>query len=161
MSVLEPKSSRLTRIGDRFMWALGLILLVSCLGCATSPGGEPAPVTYREACFDPARITDFAPLGEGSVYLEVGDNTHYLLTLSRIVGNAWLRLPSRPFSTGITITGREPGTHFDRVCRGSEPWADYMDGDLAVHRRIDHIERVASKEAALELARARTATPAI
>jgi hypothetical protein len=159
MSVIEPKSSRLTRVGHRSSWAFGLVLVVFCLGCATGPRAEPGPVTYREACFDPARIRGFTPLGEGFVYLDVGDDKHYLLTLSRIVGDAWTRQPSRPPSTGITITGRELGTHFDRVCRGSEPWADYMDGDVAVHRQIVHIERVASEDEALELARARTASP--
>lgn len=149
----------MTRVGHRSTWAFGLILLAFCLGCATGPRAEPGPVTFREACFDPARISGFTPLGEGFVYLDVGDDTHYLLTLSRIVGDAWTRPPSRPPSTGITITGRELGTHFERVCRGSEPWADYMDGDVAVHRQIVHIERVASQDEALELARARTPAP--
>lgn len=157
----ESTSSRLTWFARRSRWAIGLVLLAWCLGCATSPGGGAGPVTYREACFDPDRIRGFAPLGEGFVYLEVGDDAHYLLTLSRIVDDAWTRVPSRPSPTGITITGREPGTHFSRVCRGSEPWADYMDGDIAVHQRIVHIERVTGKEEALGLVRARSVTPAM
>lgn len=140
------------RVLCRSVCGLGLILLVFGFGCATSPR---AAHTTREACFNPDRIKSFAPLREGFAYIEVGDDEHYLLTLNRIVGDVASRLPSRPHSTGVTITGRGTPTLFNRVCRDSTPMADYMDGDIAVHRQIVHIERVASKEEALELARAR------
>jgi len=153
MGAPEPRRFTRHRVVQFSMCGLGLILLVVGFGCATSPTAEP---TTREACFNPDRIRSFTPLREGFAYIDVGDDEHYLLTLSRIAGDAGSRLPSRPHSTGVTITGRQTPTLFSRVCRDSAPVADYMDGDVAVHRQIVHIERVASKEEAVELARARS-----
>ncbi len=159
MSVRGATASGLGRIGRRSMCALGLIVLVLGLGCATGPRGESGGVAYGEACFDPSRISGFTPLGEGFVCLDVGGDEHYLLTLTRISADAEVRPPSRPFPTGITITGSDPATLFNRVCRGSGAVADYLDGDVAIHRQIVRIERVADNEQALQLVKARTATP--
>lgn len=156
MRTPEPKSAWWIPLFHLSPGGLCLIVIVFGIGCATRPGSKPA---YREACFNPDRITSFTPLGESFAYIEVGDDEHYLLTLNEIVRDAELPLPGRPLSTGITITGRVPGTNINRVCRDSSPVADYMSGEIAVHKQIVHIEIVASKEEAIELAKVRSMPP--
>jgi hypothetical protein len=111
----------------------------------------------REACFDPTRVTSYAPLGGMFLYLQVNDDEHYLLTLDRLLADANRLNQGRPRAGEITITGHDLSTRIPRVCKDTWPQVAYLDAGEPVFRRVLRIEAVASKEAAQQLAASRRA----
>jgi hypothetical protein len=135
------------------------ILLASGLGCASTQnvnqsGSEPAT---REACFDSRMIRSFFPLHERFVFIEVGSDEHYLLTLDKLPPDADRKPQGRPLAGVITITGSELSNTFHRVCWDTMAQASYIEAGEPVFRLIRHIEAVASKKAAQRLVEQRTA----
>ncbi len=125
---------------------LGLISTLAGLACTstlkvdTSSSGPAA----NEACFDASRVRSFSPLHERFVYLRVGSDEHYLLTLDSVY-------TSLPFATGIAISGT-----FSRVCSDTGARITYLDSGRPVFCRIVRVEAVASREAAQKLVEDRT-----
>lgn len=127
-------------------WLLGLILTVPGLACTSTQkvdtsGSGPAT---KEACFNVRRVDSFSPLHERFVYVRVGSDEHYLLTMDSVY-------TSLPFATGITISGE-----FSRVCSDTGATITYMNLGRPVFCRIVRVEAVAHKEAAQKLVGDRT-----
>lgn len=128
-------------------WLLSLISMILALACTSTQkidtsGSAPAA---QEACFDSSRVRSFSPLHERFVYVRVGSDEHYLLTMGSVC-------ISLPFATGITISG----TTFSRVCSDTGAMITYQDSGVPAFCRIIRVESVASREAARKLVEDRT-----
>jgi Family of unknown function (DUF6491) len=145
---LEEKSTMITVHGKQLTAAflLALISMLVGLACTSVPrvrpsGGGPESV---DACFDVSRVRSFSPLDGRSVYVRVGSDEHFLLTMDSYY-------PSLPFATGITISGI-----FSRVCSDTGARITYLDSGSPVFGRIVRVEAVASREAARKRVEDRT-----
>jgi hypothetical protein len=126
--------------------ALGLIATATLLACSSTgragpAAGEPAD---HEVCFSSLRVESFSPLDPRFIYIRVGSDKHYLLTLDAVY-------PSLPFATGLRLV-----SSFDRVCANSGARITFRSGDHPVSCRILHIDAVASKVEAEQLVKERT-----
>ena len=127
-------------------WLLGLILAVSWLACASTPGADTSgsgPAS-KDACFNSRRVDSFSPLHASFVYVRLLGDEHYLLTLDGVYTGL-------PFATGIKLSGQ-----FSRVCSDTEAMITFMDSGRPLLCRIIRVESVASKEAAQQLVKHRT-----
>ena len=127
-------------------WVLGVIFAVSGLACTSTrnvdtSGGKP---DTKETWFNVSRVRSFSPLHESFVYVRVGSDEHYLLTLDSVY-------TSLPHATGITISG-----DFSWICSNTGAMITYRDSGRRVSCRILRIEAVDSKEAAQQLVDERT-----
>jgi hypothetical protein len=139
----------------------GPILMVPMLACTSAPKAETkdgVPAT-RVACFEVDKVRSYVPLHESFVYLEVGADEHYLLSVTMLDPDAKRRFPSRPFADEIVITGYDLRNSFKRVCFDTQAEAAYMEKGEPVYRRIWRVEAVAGLEAAKKIVAIRTAPP--
>ncbi len=127
-------------------WLLCLISAVLALACTSTQqvGTTDSGRADNEACFNVRRVQSFSPLHERFVYVLVGSDEHYVLTLDAVYVNL-------PFATGITISG-----DFSRVCSNTGAMIAFMDFGRQTVCRIVRVDAVASREAAEELVRDRT-----
>lgn len=130
------------KLAARLVAAVGM----AELACAPThtieprPGSPPAP----EACFNLRRVYSFTPLHGRYVYLRVGNDEHYLLTLDTIY-------PHLKVSSRITIEGT-----WGTVCSETGASLVFSDYGRLVRCRIIRVEAVPSKEAAEQLVAERT-----
>jgi hypothetical protein len=108
------------------------------------PDGEGGTALAREACFNVRRVDSFAPLHERYVYVRVGKDEHYLLTLDR----PYIGLPS---AAGIAIVG-----DFSRICSDTGASLGFSEFSRPVLCRIVRVEAVPYREEAERLVHRRT-----
>lgn len=115
--------------------------------CTSAPtGGSAADRSdVGQACFNVDRVRSYSALHERYVYVRVGRDEHYLLTLDA----TYIGLP---FATGIGISGS-----FRRVCSDSGAMLTFADSVRQARARIVRVEAVADRDAARELVARRTA----
>lgn len=123
-----------------------LAILPVVVGCrsAREPGGDGETATAREACFNVRRVDSFAPLHERYVYVRVGNDEHYLLTLDR----PYIGLQS---AAGIAIVG-----DFSRICSDTGASLSFGEFGQPVLCRIVRVEAVPYREEAERLVYRRT-----
>lgn len=126
---------------------VALAAMLTALAC-TSAATKAAP---PKACFDVSRVRSFSPLDPKFVYVQVGTDEHYLLTMDSVY-------PSLPFAVGITISN--PGTSFSRVCSDTGARLTYLEAGHRVYARIIAVDAVSSRKAAEKLVARRNAPPA-
>ncbi len=133
------------------MWLRFAVLAVAfaalagsaCVATHTIEPGPSAPAA-TDACFDLRTVYSFTPLHGRYVYVRVGSDEHYLLTLDTIY-------PHLKAAAGVAIEGS-----WGTVCSHSGAVLVFSDYGRRTRCRIVRVEAVASKEAAQELVTLRT-----
>lgn len=121
---------------------LGLFAIIVLTGCSSSPNDD-SPAVEGRACFDSQRVSRFSPFDDRFVYVRVGSDEHYLLTVGGIC-------PGLATATGISISSGM----FSRICSDSGATITYRDAQMPC--RITAVETVTSRDAAEEIVKKRT-----
>jgi len=132
----------------RTRWLLGLIGTAWLLACASAQQSATTKATgtaAKSACFSVRDVESFSPLHASFVYVRLLRGEEYLLTLDA-------PYTSLPYATGLRISNE-----FSRICSDSGAMITFMDSGRPVFCRIIRVEAVASREAAVQIVKDRTA----
>ena len=127
----------------RFATTILTMLCVFLVGCAST---ESAPDSASgDDCFRIRQVNSWDAIDKKHIYLKEGVSDHYLLTM-------FSSCPGVKYAKAIALSN-----HMGRVCPNDFGRITYRDAGMTSSCRIDNVERVASKEAAVALVESRTA----
>jgi hypothetical protein len=110
-------------------------------GCATAD--SETGYSSKENCFNIRQISSWSAIDRDHVYLKEGVNNHYLVTL-------FSSCPGLRNANAIALSNS-----MGRMCPNDFGRITFRDAGMRSSCRIDDIEKVESKDAAVSLAEAR------
>jgi len=125
----------------RVLYINVLILSLIVSGCATTDSDKQA--TSRDDCFNIRQITSWDAIDRDHVYLKEAGNSHYLVTL-------FASCPGLRSANAIALSNQ-----MGRMCPKDFGRITYRDAGMRSSCRIDNIEKVEDKDAAVSMVEAR------
>jgi len=125
----------------RVLYINVLILSLLVSGCATTESDKQS--RSKDDCFNIRQITSWDAIDRDHVYLKEAGNSHYLVTL-------FASCPGLRSANAIALSNQ-----MGRMCPKDFGRITYRDAGMRSSCRIDNIEKVDSKDAAVSMVEVR------